>query len=135
MLKKFKDTVNSAKNQVGDLKGSTNEKIQEYTEELNELLPVINRIGYEIRQIEIEIGISPKLIPHFSKIKEVSEDAVQAELYEYKDKKLSLFILTSLIKASKMQNIISIGNLKFTEVELELSVLPAVKLRFLPSNQ
>ncbi len=132
MLKKFKESVDSVKNQAGGFKGSVDGKIREYTTELNELLPSINAIGYEIKQIEIEIGISPKLIPHFAKTKDVSEELIQSELDKYKDKKLSTFILSSLVKASTMRDIVNIGSLKFTEVELELSVIPAVKMRFLP---
>lgn len=131
-IKKLKESVDDVKNQAGGLKGSVEEKIREYTTELNELLPTINAIGYEVKEIEIEIGIAPKLIPHFAKVRDVSEELVQFELDKYKGKKLSTFILSSLVKASTMRDIINIGSLKFTEVELELSVIPAVKMKFLP---
>ncbi len=131
-IKKLKESVDGVKNQAGDLKGYVEGKIREYTTELNELIPSINAMGYEIKEIEIEVGISPKLIPHFAKVKDVSEEITQSELDKYKDKKLSIFILSSLVKASSMRDIINIGTLKFTEVELELSVIPAVKMKFLP---
>lgn len=128
------DAIDKIKGQTDDIKQSIDNKMQLYVIELNELLPAIYDIGYQVDLIEIEIGMPPKIIPSFSKIKDVSKEIIQNILNKYSDKKISTLILSSLIKADNMQNEISGNNLIFTGISLEVGIIPTVKLKFIPNT-
>jgi hypothetical protein len=39
-------------------------------------------------------------------------------------------VVNSLFQATKIQNYVKVGNLKFAEVEIEVSIPPIVKIKF-----
>lgn len=128
-----KNAIDKVKNHTDDFKQATNDKIQSYMIELSALIPAIIEIGYRVDTVEIEIGMPPKIIPSFSKIEDVAEENMQNTLNKYSDKKISTLILSSLIKANKMQNAIHINNLIFTGISLEVGIIPTVRLKFIPN--
>lgn len=130
MLGKLKDSANAAKKQAEEASGGIKEKIQSVLAEFNEAIPAIKEVGYTVSEVEIEMGLPPKIKPHFMKEKEVDEETSSKVLEKYKEKKITSLILNSLIKASSIQDGISIGALKFTEVEIEIGVIPTVIVKF-----
>ena len=131
---KANDMKNSATDKANEFKNKTNERIQEYVQELSELTPAIKELGYVINEIAIEIGIPPKIVPQFSRFKIVEEEIIESVLEKYKDKKISSAILSSLVKAASMQNLVNIGGFHFTDVEMELGLIPSVTIKFTPNS-
>ena len=89
-------------------------------------------LGYFLRSTfrrEIELGISPKLIPHF-KYSARSESDIARELKALKGNTLGIIILTALTKAGAIQKNIAVAGCSFTHIEIELGVIPTVKLKY-----
>lgn len=118
--------VESAKNAGGGVQ----EKIKEILAEFNDAIPAIKEIGYTVNEVEIELGLPPKIIPHFNKENDVDQETIDSVIDKYKDKKITSLVLSSLSKAASLQDGVHIGALKFAEVEIEIGVVPTVKIKF-----
>ena len=129
-LSKLKDGASALKDSAEALKGSSDDKLKEVANEFNAIAPIIKMIGYSITEVEVELGMPPKIVPHFTRTDDMSEDEMNEIIEKHKDKKLTYLILSSLAKASSLQNSIQLSNLKFTEVEIEVGAIPSVKLKF-----
>ena len=132
MLGKLKESADLTKLKDGakSLKGSVNDKLKEVMDEINDIMPIIKEVGYSVNEVEVELGVLPKIIPHFRKIEDMSEEEMNIVIEKYKDRKLTYLIVSSLAKAASMQKSIQLSSLKFTEVEIEAGAVPSVKLKF-----
>lgn len=123
----YSATVEGLKEFSGDTLGKTASRF-------NEALPYIERAGYEVTEIEVGLGLSPKVVPHL-RLKEQISDEEKAELLaETQDKKLVNTILSSLFRASAARSKLNFNKFHFSDIELELSILPTVVLKFKPNN-
>lgn len=123
MLDKVKEKASGLKDAAGD-------KIKEMVNEINSNLPAIKETGYEINELEIVLGLPPAIIPHFYKVSDVSNEKIEEILKANEGKKILTSIIKGLSQANKLQESVKVGNLKFKEVEIELSVPPSVNLKF-----
>ena len=105
-------------------------KIKDLTDELHDDLPIFERAGYSLHSLEVELGVSPKLIPHFRVHKQISKEEQQAILDEVKHKRLISLLLSSLFKSSYLKEVLRIGDLDFHGLKIELAAIPKVHLLF-----
>ena len=68
MVNKAKDVAESATESVVSIKDAGGNKVSEMVEAFKDSLPHLKGAGYELIEFEIELGISPKLIPHFKSV-------------------------------------------------------------------
>jgi len=122
MLDKAKDAAGSAGDVTSIITGMVND--------INEALPVLAEEGYTMNEFEVGLGLVPKMIPHFSITEELTEEKQAEMLSKLEGNKIASLLINSLAQASKLQNTIKIGKLKFAEVEIEASVPPSVTLKF-----
>ena len=105
-------------------------KIKDMLDELNADLPIFEKAGYKLHSLEVEVGISPKLIPHFRVCDHISEEAQKAILEEVRHKRILHALLASLFKSSYLKKVLRVGNLDFHGIRIELSAVPTVRLQF-----
>jgi hypothetical protein len=110
-------------------------KIKQMLDELHEDLPIFEKAGYKLHSLEVEIGISPKLIPHFRVCEHITEEKQKAILEEVRHKRMLYMLLLSLFKSSYLKKILRIGNLDFHGLKIELSAVPTVRLLFLDPDE
>lgn len=110
-------------------------KMKDLVDELHEDLPIFERAGYKLHSLEVELGITPKLIPHFKVEKHISKEEQQTLLNEVKHKRVLHLLLSSLFKASYLKKVLRIGNLDFNGLKIELSAIPTVRLLFWESDE
>ncbi len=120
-------TVEGIKEFGGDTLGKT-------AQTFNEALPYIERAGYVVTQIEVGLGLSPKVVPHLRMHDSITDEEQLLLLEETKDKKLVNTILASLFKATAARKKLKFKRFHFTDIELELSILPTVTLKFSPND-
>lgn len=90
--------------------------------------PLIEAAGFRIKDLEIELSVIPKLIPHFEKLTDV-DDIVRADIMEQvKDKRIIRMLLKALYKADDFQKSLKMGGLEFTGIEIEITAIPAIRL-------
>ncbi len=105
-------------------------KIKILIDELQEDLPIFERAGYKLHHLDVELGLSPKLIPYFTIKKHISEKDQIALLEEVKHKRIIHALLSSLFKSAYLQNVLQIGGLDFFGLKVELAAVPTVHLLF-----
>jgi len=118
---------------VGGIKDFSGDTLAKTAERFNEALPYIERAGFDVTEIEVGLGLSPKVAPHL-KIRElISEEEQNLLLEETSDRKLINTILSSLFRAIAAHKKLKFKKFHFSDMELELSILPTVVLKFRPN--
>lgn len=106
------------------------DKVKNVINDFIEAAPLIERAGFRIRDLEVELSIIPKLIPHFEKTIDVDDKTRLLIIEEVHDKRLIRLLLKALFKADNLQKSIKMGNLVFAGIEIEITAIPAVRLLY-----
>lgn len=99
-------------------------------QELHDDLPIFERAGFVLHSMEVELGMSPKLIPRFRVDHAISAEEQAALLQETRHKRVLHTLLGLLFKSSHLSEIMKIGNLEFHAFKIEVGAVPAVSLVF-----
>ena len=98
--------------------------------DFGDLLPIFEQAGLELQKIEVELGISPKLVPVFHIKNLISEDA-QKKLLEQLDKKPVIrSLLAAMLKAANLKKHFNIGQLELIGLQAEIAAMPNIRLLF-----
>ena len=106
------------------------DKVKNVINDFIESAPLIERAGFRIRDLEVELSVIPKLIPHFEKTIDVDDKTRLLIIEEVYDKRLIRLLLKALFKADNFQKSIKMGNLEFAGIEIEITAIPAIRLRY-----
>jgi hypothetical protein len=128
-LDKAKDMAGKASQGLSGLKDMGEDKLKEVINNFNEARPFLEDAGYKLSGLQIEMGVPPKLTTEFE-CDNASEEKINSALESLKDNKVGLMVLKSLIKANGLQNGISLKGLKFSHIEIEVGLIPNVRLIF-----
>lgn len=118
-----------ANEKLNELSAVGAQKVQELVTSFQQALPAIKSAGYEMTEFEVELGVTPKLIPHFRHAAKSIED-VDAARAMLKDNKLGMMILAALLKAGDVHKQIKVAGFAFTHIEIELGLIPSVRLQY-----
>lgn len=105
------------------------DKIQELVTSFQQSLPALKSAGYEITEFEVELGVTPKLIPHFKHAPRSAED-IEAAKAMLKDNKLGQILLGALLKAGDVHKQIKVAGFGFSHIEIEMGLIPSVRLQY-----
>lgn len=105
------------------------DKVQELVTAFQNALPAIALAGYELTEFEIELGLTPKLIPHFRCEGRSPEDIERAR-ETLKQNKVGSLVLSALLKAGDVQRQINVAGFAFSHIEIELGLIPSVRLQY-----
>lgn len=92
-------------------------------------LPALRQAGYTLREFEIELGITPKIIAHFMPAP-ASEEDVAAAREALKDNKIGASMLSVLRRAGDVHRQIKVPGFQCAHMEIDVGVIPAVRLRY-----
>lgn len=127
------NTKEAAQATMSGLRGLGADTLTGTADKFNQALPYIERAGYDVTEIQVGIGLSPRLIADL-RIRELISDEARAELLEeVAERKLISTILSSLFRAADAREKLQFKQFQFASLELELSIMPVVSLRFLPA--
>ena len=127
LIDKAMQTAADVKDKVGDPSSRVGDAILDVVNNLNDSLPHLAKAGYNLDELEIEIGVPPKLIPHFTLDETLFENTGQV-LTDLKGNAIGSALLKALLKSADLQGKIVINGMSFSRVEIELSLVPAVRL-------
>jgi hypothetical protein len=114
---------------LAELKAFGAEKVQETLTAFLLALPALKQAGYDLREFEIEVGITPKVIAHFIP-HAASEEEVAAAREALKDNKIGASMLSVLRRAGDMHRQIKAPGFDCAHMEIDVGVIPAVRLRY-----
>ena len=126
-IDKAMQTALDIKDKVGDPSGRVGNAILDAISDLNDSLPHLAKAGYTMDELEIEIGVPPKLVPHFT-VDETLAENTQPVLTRLEGNTIGSALLKALLKAADLQQKILINGMTFSRVEIELGLVPAVRL-------
>ena len=111
---------------VDDLKADSDEKLMESLEKIQDAERVFKEAGYKLRALKMEMGFNPKVIAMLLREKEISGRQQERLLKQHADNKLIKSMLTSLFKAEYLEDKVHLRDLTFSEVHIEMGLVPAV---------
>lgn len=103
------------------------EKLKAVITEVTAAFPVFERAGFEVEEVQIEIGLAPKLMPRFKHTRTITPEEQEKLLAEVAHQKLVKFMLISLFKSIKMKSLIQDPKLEFHAIEIDLTAVPSVR--------
>jgi hypothetical protein len=130
LIDKAMQTAVGIKDKVGDPSARVGDAILDVVSSLNDSLPHLAKAGYTMDELEIEIGVPPKLIPHFSVDRALVENTENAEqaLTDLEGSIIGTTLFKALFKAATLQQKIVINGMSFSRLEIQLGLVPAVRL-------
>lgn len=114
---------------LADLKAFGAEKVDETLAAFIAALPALKRAGYDLREFEVEFGITPKIVAHFMASPAGEDDKVQAQT-DLAGNRIGASMLAVLRRASEMRKLISVPGFDFAHMEIDVGLIPAVRLRY-----
>lgn len=112
-----------------ELKAYGAEKLQETMAAFLRALPALRQAGHELREFEIELGLTPRIIAHFTPAPTTDEEIAQAR-EALRDNKIGSSMLGVLNRASGVHRQLSVPGFQCALMEIDVGVLPAVRLRY-----
>ncbi|NVJ62052.1 MAG: hypothetical protein HWE27_16800 [Gammaproteobacteria bacterium] len=103
------------------------DKLKAVIAEVTGAFPLFEKAGFEVEEVQVEIGLAPKLMPRFRHVKTIAPAEQEALIAEAGNKKLVKFMLISLFKSLKMNNLINDPKLDFHAIEIDLTAVPSVR--------
>lgn len=114
---------------LAELKSFGAEKVQETLGAFLSALPALKQAGYDLREFEIELGLTPKVIAHFMPHPVTDEDIAVAR-ETLKDNKIGASMLSVLRRAGDMHRQIKAPGFECAHMEIDVGIIPAVRLRY-----
>ena len=111
---------------VEDLKADSEEKMMESLEKIQEAERVFKEAGYKLQAVEMEMGFNPKVVSVLRRVSKIGARKQERLIKQHQDNKLLKSMLTSLFKAEALEDKVHLKSLTFTEVHIEVGLVPAV---------
>lgn len=118
---------------LAELKAFGAEKLDQTMSAFVEALPHLRRAGYDLREFEVELGLTPKIIAHFMPAPAI-EDEIAAAREALKDNKIGASMLSVLRRAGDAHRQIKVPGFACAHMEIDVGVIPAVRLRYRASE-
>jgi hypothetical protein len=114
---------------LAELKAFGEEKLDQSMAGFRRALPALRQAGYQLREFEIEFGITPKIIAHFVP-SEASEADIAAAREALKDNPIGGSMLSVLKRAGDAHRRFKVLGFNCAHIEIDVGVIPAVRLRY-----
>ena len=119
IIGKAKQTAEDFKEKAEVVSDKVTDSVNTVLDELNAATPSLTKAGYELEE----------LIPRFS-ICQPQHDSSEQITEELKQNRLGRNILKGLNAANSLQSKLTAPNLEFSHIEIEIGVVPTIKLRY-----
>lgn len=119
---------------VEDLKADSEEKMMESLEKIQESERVFKEAGYLLTAVELEMGFNPKVVAVLKRESEIGSRKKELLLKQHEDNKILRTVLTSLFKAEALEDKVHLRRLTFSEVHIEMGLVPAVHVLWADKN-
>ncbi|OIO74800.1 MAG: hypothetical protein AUJ57_01420 [Zetaproteobacteria bacterium CG1_02_53_45] len=122
---KFSITATAAASQAFTSEITTESLMRDF----NAALPHLKTAGYTLTEMEVEVGIPPKLIPHFYHDPDVKLN-LEKSLKGLGNNRLGAALIMALAEAGSLQKQIEVADMQFNHIEVELGLIPALRLQY-----
>jgi hypothetical protein len=114
---------------LAELKAFGEGKLQESMDAFVRALPALKLAGFELREFEVELGLTPRIISHFASVPAAAED-IAAAREALRANRIGTAMLGVLTRAGDMHRQIKVPGFHCALMEIDVGLLPAVRLRY-----
>ena len=118
--------VNEAKEAAQDL---ATQKTLQLMSDMNLILGLLPDAGYDVGNMDIELGLTPKVTIGL-KLGRGANEAKLKSILDKMDNTMLAAIVASLIQAGRLQQAVSVETLELKDVEVTLTGTPVVALKW-----
>jgi hypothetical protein len=115
---------------VDHLKEYGLEKINEAWSQIDLSTDVLQRTGYSITSININMALPPTIALSLDQVENISDEDEEKLLEENKEKSFLYAILVALFKANAIQKSINSVQYKFSGLTIGLGLTPSIDMKF-----
>jgi len=115
------------KDKVADV---STQKALDLMSDVNVILAALPDAGFQIGELEVELGVSPKITVDVKIGQTISEDKLKAVLQANPNNVLLSVTLNALLQASKLQKTVSVETLELKDVKIAMTATPTVALQW-----
>lgn len=116
---------------IADVSEAAQDKVEKAINDVNEILPVIQELGYTVDGVNIAIGIIPDITIDISGLAKTIEDTkYQQILEEHKGHTLRISVVKALQTMSSMHQKIRFGQMESDNASITLGLPPKITLKF-----
>ena len=123
------DALNKMKGLKDTVSDLATQKTVQLLSDLNLVLGMLPDAGYEVAEMEVELGITPKVTIDL-KLGRGTNEARLKTILDKVDNAMLAAIIASLIQASKLQDAVSVETLELQDVKVILTATPNVSLQW-----
>lgn len=125
------DLVGKAQEKAQEVAGSVGDAADRLLDELNELLPILRGLGFTIRGLRVNVGLTPEVSATFvSSTDTVDPKLVQDQIERNAGKRMIVTALKGLLAAYHVRRQVTDLPVKGIELEITLGLSPNVDVRF-----
>ncbi len=106
------------------------ERAQSLIAEVQNAAPVIQKVGYRLTDIDVEVSISPRVILHLQRDFLANAEQFTAVLAEVRGRRTVTSLVKALQQANRIEPGLRISGRQLDEIEVELGIPPALRLRY-----
>ena len=125
------DVRKSLATAAADAREASANRIKEAIDEFNATLLILREAGYKVSEVDIAIGLPPKISASVVASDAVTDEHIAKILEEHQHKKLTTLVLNALYQAWRLQSAIQIVGMKPRGMSIELGLVPSVTIRFI----
>jgi hypothetical protein len=115
---------------AADLRDAGLAKMREALDDFNATLPALREAGYTLTEVSVAIGLPPTIVASFNPSDAVSEERTARVIEENKERKLTVFLVKTLLQAWKLQTSVAIAGMKPRAISVEIGLTPNVVVKF-----
>jgi len=119
--------LSKIKDKVADV---STQKAVELMSDVNVILAALPHAGFQIGELEVELGVTPKITVDVKIGQTISEDILTAVLLANPNNVLLSITLNALLQASKLQKTVSVETLELKDVKIAMTTTPTVALQW-----
>lgn len=123
-IESFKNAVSN----IPDFAQMGREKMYDFTNHLLNFSPLIEKAGYQTTGVTVNIGLPPKIIFHLRKVADLNDEEIESILSQNKENEILVMMIRAIEAADKFQQKVTTGNFKVAEINIEVSIPPAVEV-------
>jgi hypothetical protein len=108
-------------------------KLNETLADFSAALPVLREAGYTPDDVEVDLGIPPKVVAKFSGAGSVPDEKIEALLEKNSERSLAVLLVKSVQQATRLQSKLNIKGMKPRGLLVEVGFTPKIVVKFVPA--
>ncbi len=124
----FQQLRGDVEKSVQGLRADTEEQLVQTLRDVQEAVPVLRQAGFELRGVDIELGLNRRLLIHLERGEDVQAAFLRQLIAENLSHRTIHGLLTALLEAGELAEKIHLGDLQYCELILGIGVSTSARL-------